>query len=149
MAYMNFEFCRKKPIVWFLCAALASLFSVSCTKSGSKNENAEWESHKSAIHTMEDDIQKLANDIKAAQGHGECKESEQCHVVGLWAKLCDGYTDFLVYSSKDVDEDRLLGLVQQINEKFEEKNKASLNVTRCGSPARPAQCIQQKCRVLN
>lgn len=111
------------------------------------DNDSDWNRHDSKLKKIEQRKKTLSQQIKSSMGKGVCREDSHCHVVGLGAKVCEGYSNFLVYSSLDTSEPDLLNLVESFNEADEEFNKISVNVFHCGEKAKQVRCHEKRCTV--
>ena len=111
-------------------------------------EPSDWVDHDTQLFRLDQQKTVLMNRIKNIAGSSHCKDNSQCHVVGLGSTKCDGYSDFLIYSTYDVKEKELLELVRKFNEADEKYNSISLRPTSCGEKARPVGCVNGGCEVL-
>lgn len=134
----------------FLYVALGVLgltaFSVGIWVWHSKGEHApNWKAHDSELTKLEEKLQTLADEIRSEHGSGACGSSDECRVLGLGAKVCGGYNDFLIYSVTDVEEQTLLATVREFNNTAEKLNNLSLKVPKCGAPPAPIDCVRKRC----
>lgn len=91
--------------------------------------------------------QELVNQMKPAAGKGECKTDSQCRVAPLGVKICDGYKEFLVYSTADADVSTLMGLISNFNANETKLHDLSLTSKPCGNPTPVARCMNERCAV--
>lgn len=111
------------------------------------DDKLSWTSHTEKLKTIESTMKSLSEEIKKKTGDGSCDYDHECHVAGLGVKTCDGYLNFLVYSTKGITEFELLTLVEDFNKASEEFNELSLNVANCGNPPKEAHCLNKRCTV--
>ena len=97
------------------------------------------------ITTIEKKNYALAPLIKRLAGNGYCREDQECGVIGIGAKICDGYLEFIFYSLRDTDPDGLRSAVTQFNANVTRLNDLSLEVQHCGTNLPDAVCVQNKC----
>lgn len=123
------------------------MLAAACNRTSSPFDKSEWDKHDQDISERSVRMRKIADQIKGAQGLGNCKTSDHCRVVGLGAKLCGGFNNFLIYSIEDTKEVPLRALVNEFNQEAEEMNRTSLNIGRCGVGAGAVSCIEGRCQV--
>ncbi len=100
----------------------------------------EWKDRDSAMKQIQQKLQGLADQIQSAQGKGACDSDLDCRTIGIGAKVCDLYKDFLIYSSKDADERKLLGLVSDFNSLHQKLVDMSLAANNCGIKPTQVYC---------
>jgi len=109
-----------------------------------------WRIREKSLGTLDTQLQGLAKQIQSTQGEGICKNDSQCRVVGLGAKVCNLYKDFLVYSIQDVHEERLLHFISEFNNLREKMVDMSFSVGQCGKKPASVRCVSKRCTpVLN
>lgn len=111
----------------------------------SNGRGPSWEEHDGELVTLERDMKDLLEKIQKSTGNLKCKESFQCHNIGMGVSTCGGYNNFLVYSSYDTDEADLLSLVRDYNAKSTRFNDLSMKVPPCGKPPAQVRCIEGQC----
>lgn len=111
------------------------------------DDKAAWSGHGERLQLIEKKLKALSDEIKKKVGDGDCEYDHECHVVGLGVKTCDGYNDFLVYSTKDAAEFELLTLVEEFNNASKDYNELSLNVPSCGNQPKTPFCYNKRCTV--
>ncbi len=111
------------------------------------DDKTKWTDHSQKLKNLEKKMQDLSSEIKNEMGKGLCKYDDDCYVVGLGVETCDGYNNFLVYSTRDTNEPELLHLVNQFNKTNQEFNETSLTVLRCGEKAKSPRCVDNRCTV--
>lgn len=111
------------------------------------DDKAAWTGHTEKLKFLEKKLQSLSDEIKKRVGEGECEYDHECHVVGLGIKTCDGYNNFLVYSTKDAPEYELLTLVEEFNSTSNDFNELSINVPNCGNKPKTPYCENKRCTV--
>ena len=105
----------------------------------------EWGRWNVAIGDLDSELRSLAQKIQSSQGEGKCETTSQCRIVGLGARTCGLYKDFLVYSVLDVDAPRLMDQIREFNQLHEKRVDMSLSADDCGfKPAEP-HCIDKRC----
>jgi hypothetical protein len=104
-----------------------------------------WGEHRARLDELDSKMKALLAKLKDSHGEGRCDMSSQCKVVGLGAKTCGGYANFLIYSTRDADEPTLLDLVSQFNGVAEEFNTLSLQAAPCGEQPKQIVCINNDC----
>lgn len=112
---------------------------------GLSGSRAEWKNREAAIDRLDSRLQYLADQIRASQGESRCKRDDQCRVVGLGAKVCGYFKDFLIYSTQDVEESSLLFRVDEFNRSHEKLIDMTLAVNQCGKKAAIIHCVKQRC----
>lgn len=105
----------------------------------------DWKEHAAKTAALDAESRLLAQKIKSRQGKRKCKTDGDCRIVGLGPKVCDGYSNFLVYSTLDTDEDALLSTVETFNSKLGEFLALSFKVPSCGKKLRDATCSREVC----
>ena len=114
-----------------------------------RKQNAEntpsWNAHDQQVERLGLQLKNLANEIKSHQGQSRCKADDDCRVVGLGSRVCNGYQDFLIYSVTDADETILLQKVRAFNSTMSEINNLSINVPNCGESPAPIKCKNGQC----
>jgi len=128
-----------------VCAAATIYFGFF--SDGRARAKAEWDQWDSAVGNLDSELKGLAQKIRSVQGEGKCEVDTQCRVVGLGARACGLYKDFLVYSVLDTDEPALLELVKELNKKHEKRVDMSLSADNCGKSPAPVHCVENRCAV--
>ncbi len=91
------------------------------------------------------EMQEMAGQIKASQGHSRCNQSSDCKVVGLGTQVCKGYKNFVIYSNLDADEGTLLYAVKKFNAAATKLAALSLESSGCGDAASEIVCFKNRC----
>jgi hypothetical protein len=120
--------------------------ATSCQKQPGTPEGEDWEGRDRRLKELDTGMATLAKKIKAGVGRPECQESADCRLVGLGAKICDGYRDFLIYSTRTTEETKVLPLVKEFNRLAEEQHQLSFSVPNCGKPVGRIQCVEGGCQ---
>ena len=110
-----------------------------------KGDRPSWGEHKQKLEFLDDRMKKLLKAMQGPHGLGKCRNDDECKVVGLGPKTCEGYNNFLIYSTHDADEPTLLELVREFNQSAEEFNTLSLAPPPCGEKAKQIACVNQDC----
>jgi len=88
----------------------------SCTKNNSTIETKnDWRNHEDKLKAIDKKLQELSTEIKSIMGNGACKNDSQCKVLGLGAKSCGGYSNFIIFSILDAPEAKITTLVDEFN----------------------------------
>jgi hypothetical protein len=87
----------------------------------------------------------LAGRIKGEAGEGRCHTESDCRVVGLGAKTCGRYRNFLFYSMLDAQVSELEANVAAFNRNQNKLVDMSFVVESCGIAMPSVGCIQGKC----
>jgi hypothetical protein len=111
--------------------------------------NEKWNAHESEMKNISEQMMNLGEKMKFLAGQCQCRDDNQCRVVGLGKKTCGGYQNFLVYSTIDGDENGLLSLVSQYEELDQKYLDLSMKVLPCGELSLEAHCIDERCTVGN
>jgi hypothetical protein len=142
---------KKNVLIFVLVLLLASIVIFFITKTSNENpgfdDKSKWENHEDKLKSLEQKMQEMSAEVKKRMGKGQCKYDDDCHVVGLGLKTCDGYKNFLIYSSKDTNEPELLYFVEQFNLTNKEFNELSLAVASCGEKPKIPYCKDNRCTV--
>ena len=109
----------------------------------------DWEERSLEVKELKASLTSIADYVKTLSGRGACEADNDCHVLGIGAKICGGYNDFLVYSIRDSREEKLLESVKEFNTKAERLNVVSFKVQKCGGKPPPAHCLKNICRLSN
>ena len=104
-----------------------------------------WDDHDKELEILQKHLIDLGHEIQENTPPPECRESEQCKVVGLGVKTCGEFATYFIYSTTTVSELHILKLVEKYNEESEKVAKITLLVPECGQPPRPVACISQRC----
>lgn len=126
----------------FLLGFALLVGSAACDRGELKRE---WDQRDAHVKKLDQALRDAAQKVKKEAGKPECKRSSECRLVGLGAKVCDYYKDFLVYSTSQADESKLLPLVAEFNRLAEEQYNLSLSVSTCGKPMARVACIDGGC----
>lgn len=141
----------KKIISFFAIIAFGVFIFYQISTKSKKNpgfdDKSTWSEHDGKLKVLEQKMKDVSAEIKAHMGQGKCEYDYECRVVGLGAKTCDGYSNFLIYSTKDTEEAQLLGMVEEFNKANEEFNHHSINVQGCGEKAKTPTCHNNQCTV--
>lgn len=98
------------------------------------------------LKELDANLKRTTGEIEELQGNSECEFDSDCHVMGLGAKTCGGFLNFLIYSSRDVvDETKLREAVRRYNDLSDEKNRLSYKVLSCGQTPSQIRCIEKRC----
>lgn len=120
-------------------------------KKSNRNPNFEdksaWKSHEEKLKFYETKMQNLSDEIKKNVGKGACEYDYECQVRGLGVKTCDGYSNYVIYSTKDANELELLNAIDEFNKANQEFNQLSMNVPSCGEKAKEPSCYDNRCTV--
>jgi hypothetical protein len=104
-----------------------------------------WEARDQQVERLSLQLKNFANEIKSHQGQSRCQSDDDCRVVGLGSRVCNGYKDFLIYSVRDANETILLQKVRAFNSTMSEMNNLSIKVPNCGESPAPIQCKSSQC----
>lgn len=116
----------------------------------SEQETArQWNQQQQRLKDLDQQMSVLSKEIKKLAGKSKCESDYHCKVVGLGAKICDGYANFLIYSTFDVGvyESELLHLVEEFNQADQEYIAVSMKSEHCGEPALTPRCYHNRCTV--
>lgn len=127
------------------CVAIIAALT-ACDRGDLKKE---WMQRERRVKELDQGMSRLAQQIKKEVGPPECARSSECRLVGLGAKVCDKYRDFLVYSTSHTDEGKLLPLVGEFNQLADEQYNLNLSVLTCGKPMAQVSCIDGGCQPLD
>lgn len=142
---------RNLKILGLTIVGLAFVFAVlyqSRKLRQESNGSPSWQMHSSELASLNSELKMLADEITKTAGGRRCKFASDCHVTGLGAKTCDGYNNFLVYSTYDANTTALLSAVREFNAKSEKFNNLSMKVPPCGKPAKPVDCMNGACVLI-
>ena len=124
---------------------LLSSFSLLGNSCSNEEVTQEWQQRERRVKDLDTGLTRLAQTIKKEVGAPTCRESAECRLVGLGAKVCGGYHDFLVYSVKTTQEQTLLPLIAEFNKLAEEQQNFSFQVAKCGQAMGQVQCGVEGC----
>jgi hypothetical protein len=130
----------------FLALALFLVAFAACDRGELKRD---WDKRDSRVKQLDADLRELAAKIKEVAGKPECEKSSDCRLIGLGAKVCENYRDFLVYSAPQAQEDKLLPYVAEFNQLAQEQYNLSLSVSNCGKPMAKVACIDGGCMPMD
>ena len=125
----------------FIIGALLFSFA-ACDRQELKKE---WANRDQRVKELDVGMSRLAQQIKKDVGPPECTKDSDCRLVGLGAKVCDKYRDFLVYSVAHTEEYKLLPLVNEFNKLAAEQYDLNLSVLTCGKPMAKVMCVDGGC----
>ncbi len=108
-----------------------------------------WPERDAKLSRLDDEMKSLSEEIKFYQGHSECTQDSQCRVVGIGAKVCDKYRDFIVYSTQDAQETILLEKISKFNEKANVYTELSMTSNSCGKSSSKIECIKNRCEPVS
>lgn len=116
--------------------ALLSFFVIFCDESGGLSPQ---ESEKEVIDNLKIEIKNLANE-------SVCSEDIICYSVGIGAKPCGGFWEYIVYSSS-IDVVPLLTKIETMNELEKQYNIKYTVQSDCYivAPPRSLTCEDGKC----
>ena len=116
--------------------ALLSFFVIFCDESGDLSPQ---ESEKEVIDNLKIEIKNLANE-------SVCSEDVICYSVGIGAKPCGGFWEYIVYSSS-IDVVPLLTKIETVNELEKQYNIKYTVQSDCYivAPPRSLTCEDGKC----
>ena len=102
--------------------------------------------HLTLQETQQQEIDKLKVEIKAMADASVCSEEFTCYSVGIGAKPCGGFWEYIVYSSS-IDVETFLAKIKILNEKENEYNKKYSIQSDCfmAMPPSSISCIEGKC----
>ena len=104
-----------------------------------------WFNYGNEMKRSESQLTSIMNDIQMAQGSSSCDTHSQCRAIGIGSKTCKEFKEYLVYSTKDSNETRLLRLVEEFNILHEKKYNLSIVVSQCGTKPAPIYCVDGRC----
>ncbi|MEO5970705.1 MAG: hypothetical protein ABIQ95_12320 [Bdellovibrionia bacterium] len=107
---------------------------------------ATWQKYSADINDVKSRLKTLGKEIKIARGKSVCKRDLECQVLGLGAKQCGKFKDFLVYSTVDSNEPKLLELVKEFNLAHEGLMDKAFSIRKCGVDPVPILCVNKLCR---
>lgn len=84
-----------------------------------------------ALQTSDAELSTRLAQIKAMIGAAAADHSAQCKVVGVGQKPCGGPAFYLPYSTKDVDEAKLLAQIEAYNQLAKAHNQRSGMISDC------------------
>jgi hypothetical protein len=134
-------------IVFSLIILFVMIYFLSKKKSDTTIYKESWQNRETQISQIESELKNLAEKIKENQGHSRCKQDSDCRVIGLGAKTCGKYKDFLIYSILDANEPTLLELVSKFNELHQKLQDLSLKANRCGTDPLTVHCKEGVCEI--
>jgi hypothetical protein len=105
----------------------------------------EWEAREGRMAEIDARMKELAAEIKEVAGPATCKTSSDCRMVGLGAKVCNGYHNVLIYSMLSTQEEKLLPLIADFNRLARELHDKQLSVPSCGKPVGTVECHHDEC----
>jgi hypothetical protein len=106
------------------------------------------EEREAAVGELTVKLKLLSKQIEIAHGGSTCKRDDQCRIVGLGSRACGEYKDYIIYSTKDADEARLLAVIERFNKAHGEMLKLSLAVADCGVKPAPIGCVRGRCAAI-
>ncbi len=135
-----------KIIFVFILITAITLIAYHRYQSGDQSKNFDdWKSRDALISGIETELHMITGQMQAVQGESICKTDDQCKVVGIGSKVCGEYKDFIIYSTKDADEQKLLKLILEFNQVHEKLTSMSLSANQCGTKPAIAHCLNQHC----
>ena len=117
-------------------------------QSQDQGPKTDWEERSKEVKDLKTSLKATADRLKTLSGKGLCEADNDCHAIGIGAKICGGYNDFLVYSIRDAREEKLLEVIADFNTKAERLNVVSFRVQKCGTKPPPVQCLKNICRMV-
>ena len=107
--------------------------------------DAAWQERESTMKDLNESLKRLANEVKAFQGKSKCRTDSECHVVGIGTRVCNEYKNYIIYSSRDTNEQILLNTISAFNETHKKTSALSLAAESCGVKPASVQCVQGHC----
>ena len=107
--------------------------------------SADVKKHNEDLAKLESTLKNLADQITSVQGTSQCLNDSECKIVGLGAKTCGLYSDFLIYSTRDANEAKLIQYVNEFHLNHEKIIDQALSANHCGKKATLAYCVNHKC----
>lgn len=119
-------------IVFFFLA-----FLIAC--SGDSGELKSQEAEKTVIDT-------LKVEIKAMAALSECSEEYMCYSVGIGAKPCGGFWEYIIYTGS-IDMTGFLAKIETLNELEKKYNEKYMIQSDCfmAMPPSSVDCVDGKC----
>src|SRR4051812_12975228 len=59
----------------------------------------QWQKYDANMIDLKTKLAAIGSEIQLAQGTTDCKNDQGCRVIGLGAKVCGEFNDFLIYST--------------------------------------------------
>ena len=99
--------------------------------------------------TKKQEIDKLKVEIKAMADASICSEEFTCYSVGIGAKPCGGFWEYIVYSSS-IDVETFLAKIQTLNKTEAEYNQKYSVQSDCflAMPPSSISCVEGKCTAI-
>ncbi len=115
------------------------------TRDRASDDREALQQRDSTIKSLENEQKKLAQRITSQAGKGRCNTEVDCRVVGLGAKPCGKYLNFLFYSMTDADATELEASIKRFNANQAKLVDLSLAVPNCGVDKPAVDCIDGVC----
>jgi hypothetical protein len=124
---------RSQKLYVVLIAGALSLSLLLLSPSASSEDN----------ETLGLEIRKLTSDLS-------CDTNDQCKSIGFGDKPCGGFSSYLPYSTKTVDEISLIEKVSAYNTLDREYHQKNQIVSTCEMLLQPTvTCVQGQCTLAN
>ena len=137
---------KNKILAAGAAAGLIVLMWAFGSKKGEESDAPkDWKERGVILGKLDAELTRLADGIQSAQGESRCESDGQCRIIGLGAKVCELYKDFLVYSIKGVNEPVLLGLVDDFNAAHLKRLNLGYSANQCGVQPPGVRCVGQRC----
>lgn len=127
-------------LTWVLCG-LSTTGAVAQDASTAEG----WKEHDEKLVELEAELKTLAKQIQAVQGESKCVSNRECHILALGAPLCGYAKDYIIYSTQDADEGRLLERVAAFNRVHKRVLDLSFSTQRCGVKPSRVACVKRQC----
>lgn len=91
-------------------------------------------------------IDNLKVEIKAMAAQSECSEEYQCYSVGMGAKPCGGFWEYIIYTGS-IDMTVFLAKIETLNELEKKYNEKYMIQSDCfmAMPPSSIDCVDGKC----
>jgi hypothetical protein len=91
-------------------------------------------------------IDNLKVEIKALADGSECSEEFSCYSVGIGAKPCGGFWEYIIYSNS-IDIPSFLSKIEELNELEKSYNEKYMIQSDCfiAMPPSSIDCVEGKC----
>ena len=117
-------------------------------RSQDQGPHTDWDERTNEVKELKTALKKSADLMKIQAGRGHCEADNDCHSIGIGAKVCGGYNDFIIYSIRDAREEKLLENISDFNTKAERLNVISFKVQKCGEKPPTVHCLKNVCRTV-